>query len=56
MLTTKKVRLKLTPEQEIQFRKSCGVARWAYNYLLSEKQRVYDEYISNGKTGKKTIS
>lgn len=56
MLTTKKVRLKLTPEQEIQFRKSCGVARWVYNYLLSEKQRVYDEYISNGKTGKKTIS
>lgn len=56
MLLSKKIRLKPTPEQEIQFRKSCGVARWAYNYLLSEKQRVYDEYISNGKTGKKTIS
>lgn len=55
MIISKKIRLKPTPEQEIQFCKSCGVARWSYNFLLSEKQRVYDEYISNGKIGKKDI-
>lgn len=56
MYLTKKVRLKPTPEQEILFRKSAGVARWAYNYLLSEKERVYKEYLDNGKVGNKTIS
>lgn len=56
MLITKKVRLKPTPEQEILFRKSAGVARWAYNYCLAEKQRVYEEYLKNPETGTKTIS
>ena len=51
MLLSKKIRLKPTPEQEIVFRKSAGVARWAYNYFLSEKERVYQEYLANGKTG-----
>ena len=32
MLLTKKIRLKPTPEQEILFWKSAGVARWAYNF------------------------
>ena len=51
MLTAKKIRLKPTPEQEILFRKSAGVSRWAYNYFLSENNRVYQEYLANGKTG-----
>ena len=56
MLISKKIRLKPTPEQDILFRKSAGVARWAYNYFLSENERVYQEYITNGKTGSKSIS
>lgn len=48
--------LKPTPEQKILFKKSAGVARWAYNYYLSECNRVYQEYLLNGKQGKKFIS
>ena len=51
MLIAKKIRLKPTPEQEILFRKSAGVSRWAYNYFLSENNRVYQEYLANGETG-----
>lgn len=47
MLLTKKIRLRPTPEQERLFRKSAGVARWAYNYYLSEQERVYWEYLNN---------
>ena len=56
MLLTRKVRLIPTPEQEILFRKSAGVARWAYNYFLAENERAYQEYLLNGKTGNKTVS
>lgn len=56
MLMAKKIRLKPTEEQINLFIKSCGVARWAYNFMLSEKERVYNEYLSNGKTGNKTIT
>ena len=56
MLISKKIRLKPTPEQEILFRKSAGVARWSYNFFLSENDRIYKEYLANGKTGKKSIS
>ena len=56
MLLSKKIRLKPTPEQEILFRKSAGVSRWAYNYFLSENERVYQEYPENGKMGEKFIS
>ena len=56
MLLSKKIRLKLTPEQEILFRKSAGVSRWAYNYFLSENERVYREYLENGETGEKFVS
>ena len=56
MLRAMKIRLLPTPEQEILFRKSAGVARWAYNYYISEKERVYQEYLANGKTGCKSIS
>lgn len=56
MLITKKIRLKPTLEQEILFYKSAGVARWAYNFFLSENERIYNEYIENGKVGKKSIS
>ena len=56
MLLAKKIRLKPTPEQEVLFRKSAGVARWAYNYFLSEKERVWQEYLANSKTGLKSVS
>ena len=57
MLIGKKIRLIPTEEQEVLFRKSCGVARRSYNYCLSRKQEVYnnwkkdnskDKYISDG--------
>lgn len=51
-----KIRLKPTPGQEVLFRKSAGVARWAYNFFLAENERVYREYLENGKVGKKSIS
>ena len=56
MLLTRKIRLKPTPEQEILFWKSAGVARWAYNYFLSENDRVWQEYLANGETGAKSVS
>lgn len=56
MMLTRKIRLKPTPEQEILFRKSAGVARWAYNYFLAENERVYQEYLANGRTGAKSVS
>lgn len=39
-----KVRIIPTLEQEIQFRKSCGIARWSYNFYIAEKERVYKEW------------
>ena len=56
MLLTRKIRLKPTREQEILFRKSAGVARWAYHYFLSENNRVWQEYLANGETGDKSVS
>ena len=56
MYRSAKIRLKPTPEQEVLFRKSAGVARWAYNFYLSENERIYREYLENGKTGNKSIS
>lgn len=55
-MLTKKVRLKPTPEQLILFNKSAGAARWAYNYVLDEKERVYQEYLDNNKQGARTIT
>ena len=55
MLLAKKVRLIPTPEQEILFWKSAGVARWAYNYFLSEQDKVYKEYVKQNKTGKSFV-
>ncbi|MBR0287874.1 MAG: transposase [Selenomonadaceae bacterium] len=43
MFRAAKVRLLPTKEQEVLFWKSAGTARWAYNYFLSENQRVYQE-------------
>ncbi len=56
MFLTRKIRLKPTPEQELLFWKSAGVARWAYNYFLSENNRVWQEYLANGETGEKSVS
>ena len=56
MFLSKKIRLKPTYEQEILFWKSAGVSRWVYNYFLSENERIYQEYLNNGKTGKRFIS
>jgi putative transposase len=39
------IRLNPTPEQEIYFRKACGVARHAYNWALAR----WKEYRKNGK-------
>ena len=46
MITTRKIRLKPNQEQLSQFYKSCGVARWVYNWTL-ERQR--DNYANGGK-------
>lgn len=46
MITTKKIRLKPNKEQLIQLHKSCGTARWVYNWVL-ERQR--DNYKDGGK-------
>lgn len=52
MLIAKKIRLIPTLEQEVLFWKSAGVSRWSYNYFLYENEKVYNEYLSNNKTGK----
>lgn len=56
MLRAVKIRLLPTPEQEILFRKSAGVARWSYNYFLSENEKVYQKYLDNDRVGVKSIS
>ncbi|MGL5151462.1 MAG: RNA-guided endonuclease InsQ/TnpB family protein [Clostridium sp.] len=43
MIISTKIKLNPTREQEILFWKSAGVARWAYNYFLSESERYYNE-------------
>jgi len=43
VITAVKIRLKPTKEQEVLFRKSCGVARWSYNYFLAENMNHYKE-------------
>lgn len=55
MLRAIRIKLNPTSEQEVLFWKSAGTARWAYNFYLSEKERVYQEYLANG-TGKKDIT
>src|SRR6266540_3512836 len=39
MMRAHKTRLNPTLEQEVYFRKACGVARFAYNYGLAEWKR-----------------
>lgn len=56
MIIAKKIRLFPTSEQEILFRKSAGVARWAYNYFLGEQDKCYKEYLANNKEGKHYIN
>ena len=56
MLRAIRIKLNPTPEQEVLFWKSAGTARWAYNFYLSEKERVYQEYLANGMSGRKDIS
>ena len=56
MFLSKKIRLLPTKEQEVLFWKSAGVARWAYNYFLTENERLYNEYLSNGKQGQRYMS
>jgi len=54
MLVAMRIRLKPDKEQEALFWKSAGVARWSYNYFLSESERHYSEYLE-GKQSTKTI-
>ncbi len=56
MLLAKKIKLCPTPEQEDLFRRSAGTARWAYNFFLSENERLWKDYLANGRTGKKGVS
>lgn len=56
MLRAIRIKLNPTPEQETLFWKSAGTARWAYNFYLSEKERIYHEYLSNNMNGKKDIT
>lgn len=55
MLTGKKIRLLPTSEQEVQFRRSAGVARWAYNHYLGVQQETYERYVKSGGKGVKFI-
>lgn len=55
ILTGIKIKLKPTKEQEELFWKSAGVARWSYNYFLSECEKNYENYL-NGKSDKKYIN
>lgn len=55
MLLSKKIRLIPTPEQEILFWKSAGVARWSYNYFLAEQEKQYAAYLANNKQGQSFI-
>ncbi|EDS76594.1 putative IS transposase, partial [Clostridium botulinum C str. Eklund] len=50
MIVAIKIKLKPTKEQEVLFWKSAGVARWSYNYFLSESERHYQEYLEVNKT------
>ncbi len=47
-----KIKLKPTEEQEKLFWKSCGVARWSYNYFLGESENHYREYLNGNKDTK----
>lgn len=55
MQTARKIRLLPTPEQENLFWKSAGVARWAYNYFLSEQEKQYQIYLEHGETGTRFV-
>lgn len=52
MIKAIKIRIKPTQEQEELLWKSVGVARWAYNFALDIKQRVYKEQGENISEGK----
>lgn len=52
MIISTKIRLKPTKEQEVLFWKSCGVARWSYNFFLAESERHYKEYLDGVQTSK----
>ena len=55
MLRAVKIRLLPTPEQEKLFWKSAGTARWAYNYFLSENEKLYKD-SKDGKSEVKSVS
>ncbi|MFF3024516.1 RNA-guided endonuclease InsQ/TnpB family protein [Gottfriedia sp. NPDC057948] len=51
MILAKRIRLRPTKEQEIQFWKSVGTARWAYNWALAKQEENYKtggRFISDG--------
>lgn len=51
MIIATKIKLNPTKKQEVLFWKSVGVARWSYNYFLSESERHYKEYHKTIKEG-----
>lgn len=56
MIIGKKICLVPTKEQEELFWKSAGAARWAYNFFISENERLYEEFVRNNNTGKRYIT
>lgn len=52
MIIATKIKLKPTKEQEVLFWKSAGVARWAYNYFISESEAHYNEFLKGNKDTK----
>lgn len=56
MLTGMRIRLLPTSEQETQFRKSAGVARWAYNHYLDVQYETYRRYVESGGKGMRFVS
>lgn len=55
MITSRKIKLNPTKEQEVLFWKSAGTARWAFNHFLAENERHYQEFLE-GKQDKKSIN
>ena len=47
MILSNKIRCLPTKEQEIQFKKSAGTSRFVYNLMISENQKIYNEYLKS---------
>lgn len=55
MILATRIKLNPTSEQELLFKKSAGVARWSYNYLIARKEEHYNAF-KQGLTNEKFIN